>query len=101
MNCLNSRLNPVYISLSKYLKNNCMTFPTNNITPLKNQDFYIFYHIFGLIYCIDACQESQNTYKRLFVQLGDHCKVLTSMYNQGWRVVYFCDERMRILKYCS
>jgi hypothetical protein len=96
-NCAKSRQSFSYQQAINNLKMAGMVYPNNQMFRLQLQPFETFAYIFGLVYCLDACVASQNSYKSALSKFKKHTIALQAMYNDQWRVMFWHNQRIRIV----
>lgn len=97
MNCAQSRQSVSYQQATKMLIRYGMIFPNDDMYKLILQPFDIFARVFELVYCLDACKASQESYKQALTIFGSHSSALRSLYNEKWRVMFWYGKRIRIV----
>ena len=100
MNCVGSRESKTYRDAVAFLVQHDMVFPADDHewSALERQSFELFSYVFEKVYCLDACRESRETYQEAIDLLGDHEAALLYMFNDGWRVMFWYNQRIRIVQ---
>ena len=96
MDCTPSRDSIPYKGAVIELTRSGMVYP-GGLNALQRQSFSMFTDVLEMAYCLDAFEACKKAYSLALQYHGEHKLALKSMYSEGWRVMFWYGQRIRIV----